>query len=198
MKNKIERKIVEYLDGQLTPEERTTFEKEIESSSDLSTMVSSYKDLFSDFKETKLTEINRQYFDNILPEFHNQVKGRYSEFPSLAGAFASFIIVAVISWFAASNIFNDSQQTDSENNLLTEEEMFQAGDFTLNEMGNFILSDSVFTSMLTTELNLNEDENLFLAADEYEITFIDEELSAEDADIIYAHLIEKNFFNGEE
>ena len=66
---KISDKVIEYVDGNLSPAERVKFEEELKKSSVLQAEVNSYKDLLSQAESVKSVPVDEDYFTSIIPEF---------------------------------------------------------------------------------------------------------------------------------
>ena len=77
---KTSRKIYLYLEGELTPEERISFEKELADSPELQKELKLYQNFISYVEETKNVRLQSNYFDNIVPEFRKRLEGKNKVF----------------------------------------------------------------------------------------------------------------------
>jgi hypothetical protein len=93
----IDEKIRRYIEGEMTVDELSAFEKEIESSAELKKVVENLQSTLKIYRELGSVKAETNYFNNIIPEFRRGIskKRKAGFFP--AYSFGSFIIIFVTS-----------------------------------------------------------------------------------------------------
>jgi hypothetical protein len=198
-------KIYLYLEGELTPEEKTSFEKELDNSPELQKELKLYQDFISDVKETKDLQLRSNYFDNVVPEFREKLetKERKLYYPKIAYALPAFIILFLVLFF----LFNTQNKKDISNkkvltsNNINANGLYEIMDYSIDELipSDLSTSDGVkynseLDDMIQKELNISSDSTKFLVADKIlDYNSIIDNISSKDADIVYDDILNKKF-----
>ncbi len=192
-----------YLDGELTGEELRNFEVEINNSPELKNLVDSYFNTLNQFKKIENVKVEESYFVNIVPRFlaRSESKKQSRLKPVFAYGSISIVIVSVLLIF----LFNKNHNVTN-------------GDITINEISREELKsylnanpqdnnelqltsnipeeyDSVFSSMVLNELNVDNNTGKFIVdISDNEFNNILDEISNDDAENIYSSLISKKIY----
>jgi hypothetical protein len=161
---KIDR-VLKYIDGQMSDEEKSAFEKELASSAELNSKMEEYKNFFSEIKEIKEIPVDASYFVNMIPNFRNRIelKKKKKIFPKLALGFSTLTAVIIISLFLFKQPKNVTFVNLNSHGIDSTLSLLQVGISPLQDNFNFsnlskeeeMKYDSVVTSMLSNELNLS-------------------------------------------
>jgi hypothetical protein len=199
---KTDEKIRKYLDGEMTSEELSAFEKEMENSHELKRNVEHYRSTIKNFKEMSSPDLQTNYFNNIIPEFRKSIerkkKNRFA--PAYAfGSVAVIIFAIVILFFISKDDIEQQPDNNFTQSLMSEEIEQYLHDYTsdysyLNLVGDLSDDDLLVDSLLYAELNLTAN-NYELQVDfsNAEINLIIENLSDEEFDGLYASIADKKF-----
>lgn len=202
---KTSRKIYLYLEGELTPEERISFEKELADSPELQKELKLYQNFISYVEETKNVRLQSNYFDNIVPEFRKRLEGREKirYLPRIAYAVPVFIILFLIVFF----LFNTQNELSISNKkILTADNsgangLYEIMNYSIDELipSNLSTNDGVkynseLDNMIEKELNISSDSTKYLVADKIlDYNSIIDNISSKDADIVYEDILNKKF-----
>ena len=197
-----EEKFFSYLKGKMNPEERKIFEHELIHSDNLNQEFDEYKKLNSIIDETKNIPLNKNYSESIITEFRRRKSsnGLRKIFPTIKYAFASIIII-IVGYFLISQINNESPQ--DVNLLLTQysdselDSYINDYDYSKSLEMNIDIDavqriDSLYSENISASLieSINE-ESLTDIVDFNSVADVDEYLSEDEVDLIYAQLINK-------
>jgi hypothetical protein len=191
----IDIRIHKYLDGQLTEKEKAEFEIELENSSELRNELNKAKDLLFKLKSMSEVKSDSSYFGNILPEFRNKANKGKRLNPAFVFGLSSIIVFIVLFY-----LFSDKTDKDiiKITNELSDEEFTETinqfyDEYTFTDLDiDNEAYDSLMNSVLYDELNISYySENL---ASQFDPSESFEELSEEEAEIIYKEIINKKFF----
>lgn len=202
-----EKKIYLYLEGELSAEERKSFEQELENSPELQNDLNLYRKFVSAVNETKNISVESDYFSNIIPEFNRRFEGRKEKriYPKIAYAFSALVILFLV-YFVLFNTQN--RQVIKSNQVLTENSsntnsngFFDITNFSVDELipSNLTATDkevynSELNSILEKELNISSDSTKLLVADQLlDYNSIIDNISQKDADMVYNGLLNKKF-----
>ena len=192
---KTEERILKYLDNELTAEEKTAFEKEMESSKELRDEFQKYASVKKEIEELKRLKLNPDYINSILPEFHNRrLTGKKETIrKSLSYAFGVMLIfiisIAVLRIFF--NNHSDPNNVEEFASSLSENQKVELLE-TINgssEIYNLIPETKV-VDLLEAELKINSD-----VVEAYDINYTEiiGDLSDNELEIVYQEILNKNF-----
>ena len=201
---KTDKRICLYLDGELTPEERASFEDELNKSQELQKELRLYKDFISSIEETKNLPLNNNYFENIIPEFRrrlisNKQRKYYSK---LAYAFPVLVILSLVAFFIINNQNQiNTNRTNLTANNINDNWAYELMNLSVDELipSSFSTNDSEkynteLNKLIGNELNISADSTKYLLANEVlDYNSIIDNLSEKDANIIYNNILNKKF-----
>ncbi|MCW8813555.1 MAG: hypothetical protein OQK65_08495 [Chlorobium sp.] len=192
---KTEKRIIKYLDNDLTSEERTAFERELKSSEELKREFEKYSIIKEKIKNQKNLRLNSDYLSSILPEFHNKVHSGKKETLRRGLSYAFGLILLFLIGISFQKIFfnnSDKERNDLEkftqslndNQKLDLLESLNGND----DLYNIILGKE-YVDLLENELVVNED-----VLETYDISYKDliGNLSDNDVEKIYNGLLNRN------
>lgn len=197
-----EEKFFSYLKGKMEPESRKTFEDELMNSDTLNKEFIEYKKLNDFIKETKNVNLKKDYSESIITEFRKRRESKSLKkiHPTIKYALASILII-IAGYFLISQV-NKENQYDV-NSALTQ--------YSYSELDSFI-NDYDYSNSI--EMNITDDalqridslysENISVSLIESigehsfedifstnSISDVDEFLSDNEVDFIYAQIINK-------
>lgn len=192
MKN--EERIIKYLDNDLSAEEKKAFEEDLKSSAEFRNEFVEYLALKNKLEQVKSIELNKDYADSILPEFHNRFpRGKRETIrKSLSYAFGVMLIF-IISITILRTFFTDRNLNE------TLEEFTQS----LNDEQQIELLESINgTSVRYNQFTNNDlvgilENDLEISKDVIEAYNIGDEelissLSKTEFDYLYQEILNKN------
>ena len=197
-----EEKFFSYIKGKMNPEERKIFEHELIHSDNLNQEFDEYKKLNSIIDETKNIPLNKNYSESIITEFRRRKSsnGLRKIFPTIKYAFASIIII-IVGYFLISQINSESPQdvnlsltqySDSElDSYINDYDYSNSVEMNIN-IDAVQRIDSLYSENISASLieSINE-ESLTDIVDFNSVADVDEYLSEDEVDLIYAQLINK-------
>lgn len=197
-----EEKFFSYLKGEMNSGERKKFEDELKRSENLNKEFSDYKRLNRIVDETKNIRLSKDYSESIITEFRRRKgsKDLRKISPTIKYVFASIIII-IVGYFLISQINKENPQ---DVNLLLTQYSDSELDSYINDYDysnileinvdidavqriDSLYSDNISASLIESikEENLTDIVNFNSVAD------VDEYLSEDEVDLIYAQLINK-------
>jgi hypothetical protein len=201
MKTKYDDLIILYLDNRMSGEDRTKFEMDLQKSSELYERFNQIKGNLKTINSGSSPETDADYFNNMLPQFRQKFEQNRSKkrlFPGYA-AFASGLGVVILLFFVI--LFNSDIDKDDVNELAdlnyTEaDEVLSSYRFPDDEYLLFYDSGSELSekidSIFADQYMLADGAGSYL-----EYNSVINSLSDEEADNIYAQLINKDIISGE-
>jgi hypothetical protein len=180
------KKIFEYIQDEMSSEERMQFEAQLKEDSFLAGDYKNYLNLQKKLSSLKNPQVNENYFEESFLKFRNrEVKSRPLLNPKFAFSFASIGIVLIILLisFSTKDIENNSYTLNDEELLLKLE-----NDITFSFDSYNALFENIADSLLIEELNLED----IAFSDNWNYGYFD--LSEEEAEFIYESLTDKKFF----
>lgn len=200
---KIDKRIILYLDNQMSDLERKDFEIELSKSDELLKQMESYRSALKGLKVDKQNPTEEDYFVNLVPKFRQNLSTRKKPF-KIKTAFAFSVAASILIIFML--VFKPF--TSSENNsldkiisTLDENEAAQIFDYYSDNISAISAdqlngsSDSLFTDLIFSELNFEEsDLNKLVSSDGVNIESIYSELKTDEADLIYSKILETKYF----
>ena len=202
---KTDKRISLYLEGELNPEEKESFEKELLNSPELQNELNLYRKFISAVEETKNISVESAYLNNIIPEFRRKLENRKEKkvYPKIAYAFPGLVILFLVFFFLFSTqkeqmILNNQNLTENNSN---NNGFFDIANFSVDELIPADLStkdkeeyDSELNKMIEKELNISSDSTKLLIADKLlDYNSIIDNISEQDADMVYKDLLNKKF-----
>ena len=200
---KIDKRIIQYHDNQMSDAERSAFESELSKSTDLSKQLEAYKTALQSLNIDEQSFADKDYFVNLVPNFRKKLSAVNKPL-KIKTAYALTAIAAVL--VILLSIFNPFKLSE-ENSLdkllstLSENESTEILDYYYNDLSSLNTgqlngtSDSLLTELISTELNLQEtDLNTLVSTDEISIENVYSEIKSEEADRIYNEILNKQYF----
>lgn len=192
------------LKGKMNSEERKDFEDELNNSESLKKDFTEYKKLTSYINEVKDVHLNGEYSETIITEFRERLESkRDSNSFKIIGYSFSAIVLILVGYFLIS--FLDKEKPVEITSILTEFSDDEIESLSYNfdysaDIENHITDDNVnrIDSIYNEKLSLSISASLQENGLEYifninNLSDVDEYLSENDVDIIYAQLINKEF-----
>jgi len=198
-----EEKFFSYLKGKMNSEEKKEFEDELISSDNLNKEYTEYKKLNSIIDETKNIHLSKDYSESIITDFRKRIESKELKrsFPMIRYAFASIIIIFIVGCFLISQL--NKENPDEIKSLLTDFSEAELNSFSNNYVystdianniddAGFIRLDSIYRENLSESvvesIGKKSLEDILSLSD---VANVDEYLSDNEVDIIYAQLINK-------
>ncbi len=196
---KTDEKIIKYLNGELTHEERISFEADLKNSLHLRSEYELFLKLEQNIKLSKEVRLNQNYLNAILPEFRSKSYSNNSVvFRNKIGYSFAAVIAILISFLIFKNIYLENSKKSSIQNFtesLNENQKIEILENLNGDNEEYVLaSNSVtnieLTNMLQAELKINNE-----IAEVYDISYSElvDDLSQAEADKIYKEILSKNF-----
>lgn len=197
-----EEKFFSYLKGKMNSDEGKTFEDELMHSDNLNKEFIEYKILNSIIDEAKNISFNKSYSESIITEFRNRRKSKSLKkiSPTIKYAFASIVII-IAAYFLISQINNEKPQ---DVNLLVTQYSDSELDSYINDydypnsiemnIGNDAVQiiDSIYSENISESfIELMSEKKLTDIVGFNNVSDMDEYISENDVDLIYAQLINK-------
>lgn len=192
------------LKGKMNSEERKDFEDELNNSESLKKDFTEYKKLTSYINEVKDVHLNGEYSETIITEFRERLESkRDSNSFKIIGYSFSAIVLILVGYFLIS--FLDKEKPVEITSILTEfsddeiESLSYNYDYSVNVENNITDDnvnriDSIYNEKLSLSISASLQENgLEYIFNINNLSDVDEYLSENDVDIIYAQLINKEF-----
>lgn len=199
---KIDKRIILYLDNQMNEEEKSSFEKELHTSRELSQQLEQVKSAFGNLRINENEFSNEDYFVNLVPKFREQLpKIRYKTKFKPAIVYSSIaavigVMFLVFSLFKTNELSIDKVLSDL--NELESVELFQyySGNFTSDQLDKLNgETDSLFSDMIYDELNFEEaDIHNLIFANSINVENVVADLKTEEAEAIYNEILNTKFF----
>jgi hypothetical protein len=193
-----EERVIKYLDGQLSEEEKKQFEKELETSDSLQKSLKAYKATLNHIKDLKSVKLNEEYIINAVPKFRERLENqkRFNLYPKIGWAFTA-IVVLFLGYF----LFYPGDVIPEENGLglskltaeLTEEEKESLFEYLYyeNEFINYSDFETITLESLANELNNEQFARIY----NFEFEDLSDGFTDEEINEIYNEMINKNFLN---
>lgn len=193
-----------YLIGKMSENERNEFENSLIASSELQNNFDNYKKLKELITNTRSIKLSEEYSSGILPRFRNELQENkknklYYNLGAITAAFASVIIgfVLTVNLFIKTDPDNPSDLiTIIENDRDSIINSFDIYDKLISKADSesFQIIDSVYNDLLSQNINIESETDDFDAfAFDIENADLEQFISEEEIDQIYAQLMEKKF-----
>jgi hypothetical protein len=197
-----EEKFFSYLKGRMNSEEKKEFEDELISSDNFNKEYTEYEKLNNIINESKNISLSKDYSDSILTDFRKRIESKELKrsYPMIRYAFAS-IIIFIVGYFLISQL--NKKNPDEIKSLLTDFSEAELNSFSKNydystnianniDDAGFIRIDSIYRENLSESvvesIGKKSLEDILSLSD---VSNVDEYLSDNEVDIIYAQLINK-------
>ncbi|MHB8580548.1 MAG: anti-sigma factor family protein [Ignavibacteriaceae bacterium] len=194
-------KIIEYLDGQLSEDEKASFENELKTSSILQSEFQQYKKIKDSLSQLRNIEVDESYFIETIPKFRTRqsVLKRYGVVPKLTLGLSTLLAVALVFVvvFSRTNrviiptkvVVVDSSGTDFSTLLDPSSDNFNLNYISNNEASRY---DSLLNSMITKALDLSPSELSYVApSNNSDLTSILQNINEKEADNIYNEVLKQ-------
>lgn len=192
------------LKGKMNSEERKDFEDELNNSESLKKDFTEYKKLTSYIDEVKDVHLNGEYSETIITEFRERLESKrdLNSFKIIRYSFSAIVLI-VVGYFLIS--FLDKEKPVEITSILTEFSDDEIESLSYNfdysaDIENHITDDnvnridSIYNEKLSSSISASLQENgLEYIFNINNLSDVDEYLSENDVDIIYAQLINKEF-----
>ena len=197
--------IVKYFDNQLSSDERSAFEKELEVNSDLQSSFDEYKKVNDTFSKSDKVLVSQEYFNTIVPRFRQSLDKSVKVFPVRKVSFAvATVIVILFSYLIFQNyIFNPGEESNSIQVFtqnLTSDEIDELADYIsddsqalLNNGEKYQVLDNIDFSLEGIVANVSSEEKLQILTD-YSINDIYNLVSDEEFENAYNEILSKRIF----
>lgn len=193
-----------YLIGKMSENERNEFENSLIASSELQNNFDNYKKLKELITNTRSIKLSEEYSSVILPRFRNELQENkknkiYYNLGAITAAFASVIIgfVLTVNLFIKTDPDKPSDLiTIIENDRDSIINSFDISDKLISKADSesFQIIDSVYNDLLSQNINVESETDDFDAfAFDIENADLEQFISEEEIDQIYAQLMEKKF-----
>lgn len=193
-----------YLNGKMPEIQKIEFEKLLISSSELKNDFDRYKKLKELITNTKSIKLNEDYSSTILYRFRNSLQDDKKAKPFYnIGAFATAVASIMLGFILTVNLFikidvnkNSDFQTIIENEKDSIINSFDITDRLISNADSESIQriDSVYNDLLFQNINAESDLNNFYAVtSDIENIDLEQFISDEKIDQIYAQLMEKEF-----
>lgn len=200
---KIDKRIILYLDNQLSEDERRIFEIELGKSSELSKKVELYQNMMKGLKVDEQNLADEEYFVNLIPKFRkNLPEGKKLFINRNAYALtAAAVVIALI--FILFNPFKTSENNSVDGLISTfnEQEAAEVLDYYSNNLTAMNVdqlngsSDSLFVELISSELDFQASDLKKIARSDINyLNDIYSELQSEEVDVIYNEILKTKFF----
>ena len=192
-------RIIKYIENELSKNDRTAFEMELNNSAELREELNKYLGVKTETDELKKIKLNPLYLDSILPEFRNKLNPSktFSVKKNLGYAFG-IMLVFILSIAILKNYFiGETESTDLKEfaQSLNEDERIELLE-NLNddsEVYNLILeniSESQLSNLFSANLEINNKVAEAYNIEYYEIV---DDLSEDEIEVIYKEILNTNF-----
>ncbi len=200
---KIDKRIILYLDNQMSQEERKIFESELTNSSELSKEVESYKNILKSLTFDEKQSKHDDYFANLIANFRQtklSSKKYFSFKPAYALTAAVSIIILVFVFF---NPFNKTEIETVDKIIagLDETEAAELIDYFSNGLTQTEVdqtngqADSLFADMISNEFEFDEsDVKMLVSSDESYLNSIFSNIDSDETEKIYNEILNTKFF----
>lgn len=203
---KTDERIILYVDGQMNEDEKASFEKEINNSTDLTDEINKYKKFLSNISDIKNVPVDNEYFVQMIPKFRGrlELQRKLKLLPKLV--FSVTTIAAVLIFFiftfnknnksVSSAIPTSASQTSTPSSYSefgSFSDQFNFSNMSSEEIAN---SNSILDSLLIQELNLTPQSLSNISADNSntDLSSIVEGINEKEADRIYNEILHKKIY----
>jgi len=192
-------RIIKYIENELSKNDRTAFEMELNNSAELREELNKYLGVKTETDELKKIKLNPLYLDSILPEFRNKLNPSktFSVKKNLGYAFG-IMLVFILSIAILKNYFiGETESTDLKEfaQSLNEDERIELLENLSDDSEVYnLISDNVSESQLSNLFSANLEINNKVA-EAYNIEYYEivDDLSEDEIEVIYKEILNTNF-----
>lgn len=194
-------KLLKYIDGEMSPEEKVTFETELLSSDELSKQYKIVKSMLNKTSVIKEAKISESYFQNIIPSFRNtSIKHDPVLNPAYAGVLVMIFIFVLTLIFQPVNNIDEHETAGKVDYDLNQEELaifMNESEYLTEDFSGVYTSginlDSLITEFISTGIIYSQGtENIY--SNYFNINPDEIDISDKDADELYTFILNKKFF----
>lgn len=203
-------KIYNYLDNNLSIEEKNLFEKEISGSEELQKQINNYKSFKSDIDKLKYVKTDESYFAETIPKFRSrqEISHRFLLFPRISLNLASIVAVALV-FIITISISNKRTFLQKSNSAIADTSGFNisglldpsSDQINLGFMSNAEAAkfDSTLNTEMSKELDLSPNDLSYLSPDQSsDLSNLLQNINENDANDIYKEVLNQKFFGRSE
>ena len=192
-------RIIKYIENELSKNDRTAFEMELNNSAELREELNKYLGVKTETDELKKIKLNPLYLDSILPEFRNKLEKRKSlSLKKNLGYAFGIMLVFILSIAILKNFFiseTESTELKEFTQSLNENERIELFENLSDdsEVYNLIsenVSESQLSNLFSANLEINNEVAEAYNIEYYEIV---DDLSEDEIEIIYKEILNTNF-----
>ena len=201
---KIDKRISLYLEGELSSEDKKSFEEELKNSPELQDEVNLYRKFIFAVEDTKNIPVDTGYLNNIVPEFRRKLENKKEKrlYPKIAYALPVLVILFLV-FFVIFNTQKDKIIPEDQN--LTENNsgvngLLDISNFSVDELIPSNISvkdkeeyDTELNNIIEKELDLSSDTKFLVADKLLDFNSMIDNISQQDADMLYEDLLNKKF-----
>ena len=192
-------RIIKYIENELSKNDRTAFEMELNNSAELREELNKYLGVKTETDELKKIKLNPLYLDSILPEFRNKLNPSktFSVKKNLGYAFG-IMLVFILSIAILKNYFiGETESTDLKEftQSLNEDERIEllenlSDDSEVYNLISENISESRLSNLFSANLEINNKVAEAYNIEYYEIV---DDLSEDEIEVIYKEILNTNF-----
>jgi len=192
-------RIIKYIGNELSKNDRTAFEMELNNSAELREELNKYLGVKTETDELKKIKLNPLYLDSILPEFRKKFETRKSlSFKKNLGYAFGIMLVFILSIAILKNFFiSETESTDLKEftQSLNENERIEllenlSDDSEVYNLISENVSESQLSNLFSANLEINNKVAEAYNIEYYEIV---DDLSEDEIEVIYKEILNTNF-----
>jgi hypothetical protein len=192
-------RIIKYIENELSQQDRTEFEVELNDSEELREVLEKYLRVKRETGNLKELKLNPLYLDSILPEFRNKLETRKSlSFKKNLGYAFGIMLVFILSVAILKNFFiSETESTDLKEftQSLNENERIEllenlSDDSEVYNLVSENVSESQLSNLFSANLEINNKVAEAYNIEYYEIV---DDLSEDEIEVIYKEILNTNF-----
>lgn len=200
---KIDKRIILYLDNQMSDEEKKSFENELSKSNELSIQLKNYRSVLNGLKVDEPKFSNEDYFADIIPNFRRK-QSIEKKTTQVKTAYALTLALSVLTiMFIVFDPFKRTENGSIEKIISTvnENEALDIYDYYSGIIPNVNseqlngVSDSLFSELISTEFDIQEgDLRSLVSLGRITTENLFSEIQSEEAELIYNEILKKKYF----
>jgi hypothetical protein len=192
-------RIVKYIENELSPQERNTFEVDLSNSVELREEFGKYLKVNAETDEIKKLKLNQLYLDSIIPEFRNKLETPKSlSFKKNLGYAFGIMLVFILSVAILRSFFiSETESTDLKEftQSLNENQRIELleelnGESEVYNLISENISENRLNNLFAVNLEINNEVAEAYSIEYYEIV---DDLSKDEIEVIYKEILNTNF-----